>query len=117
MKSQDILPVALSVIVIILVAILEKQSKVIAAITATMPLTAALALWIVYASSSGEKASTTQFSLSMIIGLIPTFFFMVAAWLAARAGWKISGILIAGYGTWAVGVGIVYVFRQFLGIG
>ncbi len=117
MKFQDILPVAISVIVIILVAILEKQSKVIAAITATMPLTAALALWIVYASSDGEKTATTQFSLSMIFGFIPTFFFMVAAWLAARAGWKLSGILIAGYGTWAAGVGVLYALRSALGIG
>jgi hypothetical protein len=108
MKSQDILPVAISVIVIILVAILEKQSKVIAAITATMPLTAALARWIV---------STSQFSLSMIFGFIPTFFFMVAAWLAARAGWKLSGILLAGYGTWGIGVGILYALRSTLGIG
>ena len=116
MKSQDILPVIISVIVIIVVAILEKQSKVIAAITATMPLTAALALWIVYASTDGEKTATTQFSLSMIFGFIPTFFFMIAAWLAARAGWKLSGILLAGYGIWAVGVGIVYFFRQTLGV-
>lgn len=117
MKSQDILPVVISVIVIILVAILERQSKVIAAITATMPLAAALALWIVYASANGEKEAVSQFSLSMVFGFIPTFFFMVAAWLAARAGWKLSGILLAGYGTWAVGVGIVYAFRQVLGIG
>ena len=62
MKTQDILPVVISVIVIIVVAILEKQSKVIAAITATMPLTAALALWIVYASADGDKAATSQFT-------------------------------------------------------
>ena len=43
MRWQDILPVLLSIIVIIAVAVLEKQSKFIAAITATMPLTAALA--------------------------------------------------------------------------
>lgn len=117
MKSQDILPVVISVIVIILVAIIEKQSKVIAAITATMPLAAALALWIVYASSNGEKEAVSQFSLSMVFGFIPTFFFMVAAWIAARAGLKLSEILLAGYGTWAVGAGIVYMLRQILGIG
>jgi len=94
MKSQDILPVVFSVVIIIIVAILEKQSKVIAAITATMPLTAALALWIVYTSASGDQTTTTQFSLSMIFGFIPTFFFMVAAWIASRAGMKLSGILL-----------------------
>ena len=40
MKAQDILPVILSILVIILVVLLEKQSKLIAALTATMPLAA-----------------------------------------------------------------------------
>ena len=38
MKTQDILPVVLSVAVILLVAVFEKQSKLFAALTATMPL-------------------------------------------------------------------------------
>ena len=117
MKSQDILPVILSVVIIIIVAILEKQSKVIAAITATMPLTAALALWIVYTSANGDKTATSQFSLSMIFGFIPTFFFMVAAWIASRAGMKISGILLTGYGVWAIGAGVVFLLRKTLGLG
>jgi len=117
MKSQDVLPVILSVAIIIIVAVLEKQSKVIAAITATMPLTAALALWIVYTSANGDKTATSQFSLSMVFGFIPTFFFMVAAWIASRAGMKLSGILLSGYGVWAIGVGILYLLRKTLGLG
>ena len=117
MKSQDILPVFLSVVIIIVVAILEKQSKVIAAITATMPLTAALALWIVYTSANGDKTATSQFSLSMVFGFIPTFFFMVAAWIASRAGMKLGGILLTGYSVWAVGAGIVFLLRKSLGLG
>ena len=53
MKLQDILPVLVSIAVIVLVAVVEKQSKLIAAITATMPMTAPLALWIVYSSADG----------------------------------------------------------------
>ena len=117
MKSQDILPVVLSVVIIVIVAILEKQSKVVAAITATMPLTAALALWIVYTSANGDKTATSQFSLSMIFGFIPTFFFMVAAWIASRAGMKIGGILLTGYSVWAIGAGIVFLLRKSLGLG
>ena len=117
MKTQDILPVILSVVIIIIVAILEKQSKVIAAITATMPLTAALALWIVYTSANGNKTATSQFSLSMIFGFIPTFFFMVAAWIASRAGMKLGGILLTGYSVWAVGAGMVFLLRKSLGLG
>ena len=117
MKSQEVIPVVFSVVIIIIVAILEKQSKVIAAITATMPLTAALALWIVYTSANGDKTATSQFSLSMIFGFIPTFFFMVAAWIASRSGMKIGGILLTGYGVWAIGAGIVFLFRKTLGLG
>ena len=117
MKSQDVLPVILSVVIIIIVAVLEKQSKVIAAITATMPLTAALALWIVYTSANGDKTATSQFSLSMIFGFIPTFFFMVAAWIASRAGLKLGGILLSGYGTWVLGAGIIFLLRKTLGLG
>ena len=117
MKSQDILPVILSALIIIIVAILEKQSKVVAAITATMPLTAALALWIVYTSANGDKTTTSQFSLSMIFGFIPTFFFMVAAWIASRAGMKLGGILLTGYSVWAVGAGMVFLLRKSLGLG
>ena len=117
MKSQDVLPVILSVVIIIIVAILEKQSKVVAAITATMPLTAALALWIVYTSANGDKTATSQFSLSMIFGFIPTFFFMVSAWIASRAGMKLGGILLTGYSVWAVGAGMVFLLRKSLGLG
>jgi len=49
MKWQEILPV------IILVAVLQRQSKLVAAVTATMPVTIPLALRIVYSSSQGEK--------------------------------------------------------------
>ena len=70
MKSQDVLPVVLSIIVIILVAVLEKQSKLFAAITATMPLGVPLALWIVYSSSGGEKEAVSSFTLSMLLGIL-----------------------------------------------
>jgi hypothetical protein len=82
MKTQDIVPVILSILVIILVAILEKQSKLIAALTATMPLAAPLALWIVYSSNAGDKAAVSQFSLSLVLGLLPTLAFLIAVWLA-----------------------------------
>ena len=57
MKTQDILPVLLSIVVIILVAVLEKQSKFAAAITATMPIGATLALWIVYSANDGDRGT------------------------------------------------------------
>jgi len=123
MKSQDILPVILSIIVIILVAILEKQSKLIAALTATMPLAAPLALWIVhrtaalvYSSNAGDKTAVSQFSLSLLLGLLPTFAFLIAVWLSARAGMKLVPMILTGYGVWGAGAMILYLLRDTLGI-
>lgn len=116
MKSQDILPVLLSIVVIILVAVLEKQSKLFAALTATMPLAAPLALWIVYSSNGGDKTAVSQFSLSLLLGLLPTMAFLITVWLAARAGLKLIPMILIGYGVWAVGASILYLLRSMLGI-
>ena len=116
MKSQDIIPVVLSVVIIIIVAILEKQSKLFAALTATMPLTAPLALWIVYSSNAGEKTAVSNFSLSLLLGLVPTLAFLITVWLAARAGMKLLPMLLTGYGVWGVGALILYLLRNTLGI-
>lgn len=116
MKSQDILPIVLSIIVIILVAMIEKQSKLFAALTATMPLAAPLALWIVHSSNSGDKDAVSQFSLSLLLGLLPTLAFLIAIWLAARAGMKLVPMILTGYGVWAVGATILYLLRNTLGI-
>lgn len=116
MKTQDILPVFLSIVVIILVAVLEKQSKLFAALAATMPLTAPLALWIVYSSNAGDKTAVTQFSISLLLGLLPTFAFLITVWLAARAGMKLVPMIATGYGVWAVGATILYFLRNTLGM-
>lgn len=116
MKSQDVLPILISILVIILVAVLEKQSKLIAAITATMPLTAPLAVWIVYSSTGGDQRSMIQFSRGMVLGVLPTVGFLAAVWLAARAGFKLAGMLLIGYAVWAVGLTVLVGIRQFVGL-
>lgn len=116
MKSQDVIPVLLSIIVIILVAVLEKQSKLFAALTATMPLTAPLALWIVYSSNAGEKTAVTNFSLSLVLGLLPTLAFLITVWVAARAGMKLLPMIVTGYSVWGAGALLLYLLRNLLGI-
>jgi hypothetical protein len=116
MKLQDVVPVLLSILVIILVAILEKQSKLFAAITATMPLTAPLALWIVYTSNAGEKTAVIQFSLSLLLGLLPSLAFLVTVWVGARAGMKLLPMILSGYGVWAMGATLLYLLRNTLGL-
>jgi hypothetical protein len=116
MKSQDIVPVVLSIVVIILVAVVEKQSKLFAALTATMPLAAPLALWIVYSSNAGDKTVISKFSLSLLVGLLPTFAFLITVWLAARAALKRMPMILTGYGVWALGATILYLLRNTVGI-
>ena len=117
LKTQDVLPVIVSIIVIILVAVFEKQSKLFAAITATMPLGIPLALWIVYASNGGEKETVAQFTQGMVLSFLPTMAFTITIWLAARAGMKLVPILAYGYIVWALGTGVLVLLRRALGLG
>lgn len=115
MGWERVLTVAISVAVIILVAVLERYSSTLAAITATMPLTVPLALWIVYVAEGGDRVIVTEFSRSMLIGIWPTMFFLVTAWLGIRAGWRILPTITVGYATWAVSVVLLFGLRQILG--
>ena len=117
MKSQEIYPVLVSILIIIAVAFLQRQSKLIAAIISVTPIRASLAIWIIYAAVNGNKTEVVKFNQSVALSLIPTFLFAVAAWYAARADLKFGGILLSGYAVWAIGAGILYFLRQSLGIG
>lgn len=116
MKWQDVFPILISILVLIAVAILQKQSKLAAALTTTMPLTVPLAMWIVYASSDGNRKTMTQFNLGMVLGIIPSIGFLIVAWLAARAGLKLVPSILLGYGVWAIGAAAIFSLRRFLGL-
>jgi len=85
LKTQDMLPVLLSIVVIILVALLEKQSKFAAAITATMPIGATLAIWIVYSANSGDQQTMKDFSVGLLMGIVPSIGFLIAALLSSKS--------------------------------
>ena len=106
----------MSIAVIVLVAVVEKQSKLVAAITATMPLTAPLALWIVYVSAGGDRSTVAQFSRGLLVGLIPTIGFMLTVWLTARTGLKLVPMLLISYGVWGMVLTIVVASRKTLGL-
>ena len=116
MKIQNILPVVASIAIIILVAIIEKQSKFVAAITAVMPIAAPLSLWIVYAANDGDRQTMADFSQGMLIGILPTLGFLLAVWLAFRAGLKLIPMILLGYGVWGVGVGLTLLLRRLTGM-
>jgi hypothetical protein len=115
LKTQDILPVLLSIAVIILVAVLEKQSKFAAAVTATMPIGATLAIWIVYSANRGDQQTMQDFSVGLLVGIIPTIGFLFAAWFAFRAGMKLLPMLLVGYAVWGTLLGVMILIRRSLG--
>jgi len=116
MKWQDVLPVVLSVIVLIVVAIVERHSRLVAAITAVMPLGAPLALWIVYSANGGDRTIVTEFNRGMLLGVLPTLGFIVAVWVCARLGMKLMPMLAVGYAVWAIGVGVLALLRKLTGL-
>jgi hypothetical protein len=116
MAWQRIVPVVASVAIIILIAVLREYSKTLAAITATMPVTAPLSLWIVYAAEGGNRTSMTTFTGSMVLGILSTVLFLVATWLSARAGWSLIPIIVAGYVAWGLGLAIMFGLRHLLGV-
>jgi hypothetical protein len=58
----------------------------------------------------------SQFSLSLLLGLLPTLAFLITVSLAARAGMKLVPMIGMGYGVWAMGTIILYLLRNTLGI-
>ncbi len=115
MKSSEILPVIISIAVIVLVAVLQKYSKLFAAVTATMPLTIPLSLWVVYASVQGDRAQMEEFAQSLVMGVIPTLAFTLALWMGARQDLKIAPLLAISYGVWGVVLLVLIGIRRLLG--
>jgi len=95
---------------------LQKQSKLLAAIIATLPMAITLSLWIVYAASGGERENVTQFSISLLMSIFPAVTFVFAAWMAARKGLGIGPILLIGYAVWGLDSAFLFALRTALGL-
>jgi hypothetical protein len=111
---RQIAPVAISILIIILVAVVRAHSKTLAAITATMPITVPLALWIVYKAEGGDQAAVVSFTASLFIGVVATTACVVAMWVAARAGWRLVSIIIVGYLAWGLTCAVCLGLRHVL---
>jgi len=83
--------VLLSVLVVVLVAVVQERSRHLAAILATMPLTAPLAMWIVFSASRGDQRQTADFVGSMVIGSVASLLFVLACWFGLRQEWGFPG--------------------------
>ena len=114
MQAEKIIPVLLSVVVIVLVAIVQEKSRFFAAILASMPLSAPLALWIVYSSTAGDHEKTAEFAGSLVVGVLATLVFVIGTWLGLRQRWPLAGALAAGGAGWLAFVaGVPILLRLF----
>jgi hypothetical protein len=111
---QQVLPVLTSILIIVVVAVLRAYSETLAAITASMPVTIPLALWIVYSGSGGDQTAVVQFIEALLSTLVANVFFIVVIWLAARARWRLVPSLAVGYLTWGVALGLIMGARHLL---
>lgn len=109
-----ILPVIISILVIIGVAIAREQSKTLAAILSTMPINVALATWIIYSGAENDLTARVQFTEGMLIGIFPTVLFLVVVWLTMRSGWGLLAVLAAGYATWGTALFLLMRLRELI---
>jgi hypothetical protein len=116
MKLNDFAPVLISIGIILLIAFMQKHSLTIAGITATMPVTIPLSLWIVYSSAKGDQVSVENYTRGMVTGIISTLVFTLALWLGARAGLKLGWMVTVAYAAWLATVIVTQLIRRGLGI-
>ena len=100
MTRERIVPVVLSVLVIVLVAVVQERSRHLAAILAAVPLTAPLAMWIVYSATQGDHSQTADFVASMFVGFAASMVFVAASWFGFRQQWSFPLVLVFSSVIW-----------------
>ncbi len=114
-KSPTLLPLVLSFLVLTAVMVLQRSSRLAAALTATMPLTIPLALWIVAAGDQDDPQAMPEFTRGLLWSIWPTVLFVVVIWAASRAGWRLAPTIGAGYLAWGLGVLAILGARRVIG--
>ena len=115
MLRERVIPVAVSVLVIILVAVVQDRSRYLASLIATMPLTAPLAMWIVFSASGGEQREMADFVASLVVGSIATLIFVVACWVGFRQAWGFGATLTIAAVVWVAIVLVAQGIGRWLG--
>jgi uncharacterized membrane protein (GlpM family) len=98
--SERVVTVLLSVVIVVLVAVVQERSRHLAAIIATMPLTAPLAMWIVFSASGGNQRQTGDFVGTMVIGSVASLAFVLVCWLGFRQAWGFLVTLAFASAAW-----------------
>ncbi len=100
MIPERVVTVLLSVLIVVLVAVVQERSRHLAAIIATMPVTAPLAMWIVFSASRADQRQTADFVGSMVVGSVASLVFVVACWFALRQAWGFPVTLAVASAIW-----------------
>ncbi len=112
---SKLLPVLVSIAIIISVALLRQYSRTLAAIAAVMPINIPLGMWIVYAGGENKQVELAQFTDSLLVNILPTLLFIVVVWQTTRHGMGLLPSIVLGYIVWAVGMGLIFLLRAWLG--
>ncbi|MBN1119456.1 MAG: hypothetical protein JXJ17_00130 [Anaerolineae bacterium] len=110
-----VIPVLISIAIIILVAILSDSLPMVAAITATAPMTFPLSMWVVYASTGNDREVLASYTQSMMVGLGATLGFAIGVWIATRYRLGLWVTLGIGYTAWGVTLAIIFGLRRVIG--
>lgn len=86
-------------LIIAAVAFLQERSRILAGILAAMPLSIPLAMWIVYAETQ-DLEQTAHFTRATLLALIPSFGFVLTAWLLLAHRVPFGWSLLGGYAVW-----------------
>jgi hypothetical protein len=113
---DKVLPVIVSILIIIAVALLREKSPSFSAIAATMPINIPLGMWIVYATATDKNTVMQGFTTNVMINMIPTMVFAGVVMLATRMGLGLIACIIVGYIGWGVTFVLVSVIKHAMGI-
>jgi len=111
-----VIPVLISIAIIILVAVLSDSLPMVAAITATAPLTFPLSMWVVYATSGNNRETLAGYTQSLMVGLGATLGFAIGVWIASRYRLGLWVTLGIGYAAWGVTLAIILGVRRVIGV-
>jgi hypothetical protein len=105
---QKALPVVASIGIILVVALLRERSRTLAAILATMPINMVLGMWIVSGAAEADAQVMTDFVRSLLVGLVPSFIWLLMVYGALRAGAPLWTAILAGYGVWGALIALAF---------
>lgn len=93
----------LSIIIIVLTTQIGRYFPALSGLIATMPLTGAIVLVLLYSDNPGNFRLMEHYTRGALWGIIPSIFFFLVAYLCFRKNLPLMITLIASFGIWLLG--------------